>query len=387
MPNPITFTFSTSKINESTLPDFDIGLCSVCGNTATSYVSKDIKINEVREYEVQLPYCQKHKRLGLISTGLFLIGSFFCCSLIGAFMMGGDAKSQLIAIIGTIVLAAAFIGSGLKLIQNAPSFTVKEDEIHLKFHSKAYAVKFAIRNGLFNKELETEKEYQYYLEKMNEREKSAQKPKPVSKKGTSGNKKIEGLVKKYRDLGSRYPELKPFTTPLAASIETGKDPEGNKTDYLEVASVTEGVVIKMAKEKGLSKAVPALQEIVKGLNALVSVEDSSSLGLAMKGQLLIDQGEFDEAINVLTKALEKGSELGDAKFNLGLAYYQKIVKEILMGSRALTPEMKQKEQEAYLKNLNMAEKCWAEVLQQEPNNKAVTEAMQNLKAFRKEHNL
>lgn len=193
------------------------------------------------------------------------------------------------------------------------------------------------------------------------------------------------IVRNLRDLGKKYPALGQFVKPLADSIETGFDPEGGKTDYREVASLIEGVVINVARNQGHSGAIPSLRKIAKLLNDLAENDAGSALGLAMKGQLLVDQEKFDEAIEVLNKALEIDPRKGDARYNLGVAYMKKVLKAEMRGSRALTPKMATAEKQWKKELLDKAEECWVQVLQQDPQHSRVADALSQLRSYRMQH--
>ena len=79
-------------------------------------------------------------------------------------------------------------------------------------------------------------------------------------KSTDGKDKV---VQALRKCGKDCPGLKQLTEPLAVSIDTGIDPAGEETNYLEVANLIEGVVIGVARNKGYLYAIPQLKKIAK----------------------------------------------------------------------------------------------------------------------------
>lgn len=189
----------------------------------------------------------------------------------------------------------------------------------------------------------------------------------------------EQITQDLRSLGKDYPELKQFVEPLAKSIQTGVDPEGGKTDYREIASLIQGVVIDVATNQGSKDAVPKLQAIARSLDQIAEKKKGSALGLAMKGQQLLDQERFDEAITNLTEALEIDPEdKGDARYNLGVAYMKKALKDELSGSNMLTSREKKD-------LLDKAEECWRVVLQRNPKHKMASSSLSQLRSFRSQY--
>ena len=202
-------------------------------------------------------------------------------------------------------------------------------------------------------------------------------------KKQKSDKEINGIVQQLRNLGVKLPEISPFVKPLAISIESGIDPEGNKTDYREVASLIESVLIGIAKKHGRNDVETSLREIANQLSSLASDNQGSALGLAMQGELLIEQEKFDEAIDVLSTALKNDPKIAGAKFNLGFAYFARFLKAERMGSRALTAEMISEEKRWKKEQLDNAEKQWRMVLKDEPQNKKVINALDQLNHYRK----
>jgi HEAT repeat protein len=188
----------------------------------------------------------------------------------------------------------------------------------------------------------------------------------------------ESIAQDLRSLGNQYPGLLPYLKVLADSIETGVDPKGGKTDYREIASVLGSVVVNIATQMRFNQAVPTLQKLAQAINQLAEKSGGSALGFAVQGQTFINQEKFDEAIDVLQKALEiDPDDEADARYNLGVAYLRKSLKDEISGANKLSLQQKNDLE-------NNAEDCWKQTLLRNPQHNLAKSALEQLADFRRQ---
>jgi tetratricopeptide (TPR) repeat protein len=100
--------------------------------------------------------------------------------------------------------------------------------------------------------------------------------------------------------------------------------------------------------------------------------------LVMRGRRLVDKEKFDDAIPIFNQVLELDpSDNFGARYNLGVAYFKKVLKDELSRSNSLSLQEKKD-------LLNKAENCWREVLKNDPKDRMVSSSLAKLRSYRRD---
>ena len=174
---------------------------------------------------------------------------------------------------------------------------------------------------------------------------------------------IISILRMLDELSQKIPSLRTSIMSYYSSIENELDCGDEKPDCFGVAGVIAGVVIPVTDQIGHVEASRSLRSIVRFLCDLAEKDkDSGSvLGLALQGQLFIDQKNFGEAIRVLEKSQKLDSTRYDVTYYLGLAYLGKRNQAFDMESRALTPQMTIDQEQKNDELLERARDCFTRI--------------------------
>ncbi len=151
-----TFTFPSSDFQKNKHPNFEIGYCSRCGQTAIKQRAVYLTNNN-ETIAINLPLCEKHHRSDKISTAILTTGVVL--AILAAIWIGFSGVKSNGASIVTICLFPSLLGitvlGVIALVSEKifgfskiPALKKIDDKIQVKIYSQEYAFKFEIINNV-----------------------------------------------------------------------------------------------------------------------------------------------------------------------------------------------------------------------------------------------